>query len=344
MTTFQDKLNSFLEEINELLTKKNKEESTNKLIEFVSDAELVNDYGFVTMVIGNLPTLAGEELIDGDKVIKALAENIQSPEKIKDSFSGLSIFSGFCQTGNLDMVKLFAPKVSNFEEPDKIGCTPVYHACMSGNLAIVKLLHDVYSISLSFKDKYNETLLHAASASGNLELINFLQENKLDPDLKELRHNLNCLSTAAYHANNPDVLKALEDNGASYNTDNSYELSPINLSILMNQYDNVTYFIETGHGDELPYDVSDIKTALSFISVENTEKRNTKEWRETAIKGTFAEYVITKAESAESVLKLITDYEQVKEIARLFNTTPIEFLKYDFDESLKNQIKIAIMI
>jgi ankyrin repeat protein len=330
--------------INEVISKKNKADINDALIIPIKVPEILSNYGFILPVLQNLPSLSEANLVDIELILSAIVDNIIRPELIKDPLTQLSLFSYFCQKGDLSFALRLAEKVGNFNEPDCIGYPAIYHACMSGNLELVKALHELYSIPLTFVDNKGETLLHAATANGNLELVTYLLDMGLDPNKKETRYDLNCLSTAAFNTNNPAILKALKLKGASYNSDNYYNLSPLKLSILRFHFDNVTYFIQQGFEQDLPFATDDIQGAMQYLKIENNEKRGTQEYRLLKIKTSFSEYIITQSKSIETVLIFVKDHEQIHTVALLFNKTPLELLQLDLDSKTRDMIKIAVMI
>lgn len=77
-----------------------------------------------------------------------------------------------CKYGHFNVVKLLCDK---FEIKITTGvCNPIYYACESGNLEIIKYLHQKYSLSTKqFFEKINSPFTQACG-SGNIKLVKYL--------------------------------------------------------------------------------------------------------------------------------------------------------------------------
>uniref|UniRef100_A0A0N4ZX42 Osteoclast-stimulating factor 1 n=1 Tax=Parastrongyloides trichosuri TaxID=131310 RepID=A0A0N4ZX42_PARTI len=86
--------------------------------------------------------------------------------------------------GNLKFVKECLDNGVSPNSLDKSGATPLFWACHSGFVDIVKLLLSLKNIDINNKNKMGDTALHAAAWKGRGEIVELLVEAGADVNLK----------------------------------------------------------------------------------------------------------------------------------------------------------------
>lgn len=102
----------------------------------------------------------------------------------KDSH-GRSALSLACWKGHIGCAKWLCDNF-NFRpsrEQNFYGDTPLHNAAYAGNMTLFAWLHKVGNCELEARNEMHEVPFHVASASGNLEILEYLLENLCDPGL-----------------------------------------------------------------------------------------------------------------------------------------------------------------
>ena len=146
--------------------------------------------------------------------------------------------------GHLDTVKLILSKNA---DPDIIasnGSTAITIAAQNGNLSIVKELVKISTQYKKSKRKFNP--LVEASAGGHVDIVKFLIENGMNPNIKT-SDNMTPF-WAALHKNRLLVLKYLLHHGANYELISTKEtekkINPILFACTNSYFDIVRFFLE----------------------------------------------------------------------------------------------------
>ena len=98
-----------------------------------------------------------------------------STVKDKDKFTLLhyACYNGWFRVTKVLIEKLYDPKAENVD-----GSTPLYFACRSGNLELVKYLINIYNCDPKMSNKTGLVPLHNAALGGHTSIVNYLVEEK----------------------------------------------------------------------------------------------------------------------------------------------------------------------
>ncbi len=82
------------------------------------------------------------------------------------------ISSRACQGGHLEIVKLLLSRGADGSPNTITGIAPLYAACLSGNVELVRLMVHAMPHTINIPSKMdNSTALHVAAGEGNEEIV-----------------------------------------------------------------------------------------------------------------------------------------------------------------------------
>ena len=85
------------------------------------------------------------------------------------------MFPRACQGGHLEVVKLLLKKGADGSPNTFTGITPLYAACLSGNVELVRLMVRAVPQAINLPGKMDKsTALHVAAGEGSEEIIKIL--------------------------------------------------------------------------------------------------------------------------------------------------------------------------
>ena len=120
------------------------------------------------------------------ELVKHLLERCTSNQDIPDVYGDTPLFNA-CRSGNIDIIKqLVTDKYCNSLYVNiRTLETPVHIACRMQRLDIVQVLLDGHKDQVNQQNLFGETILHLACQADAVEIVSFLiQHNYCDPNIK----------------------------------------------------------------------------------------------------------------------------------------------------------------
>ena len=120
------------------------------------------------------------------ELVKCLLERCTSNQDIPDVYGDTPLFNA-CRSGDVGIIKqLLAGKYCNsLYVNTRTQETPVHIACRMGRLDIVQVLLDGHKDQVNQQNLFGETILYLACQADGVEIVNFLiQHNCCDPNIK----------------------------------------------------------------------------------------------------------------------------------------------------------------
>lgn len=114
--------------------------------------------------------------------------------------------------GDLDMVKLFVENGCPVNERTIEGKLPIHYAILAGHRHIVEYLLEVSDVSMFTLDSNQNTFLHYAARTTNVQMIKYFLDEKLDPN--QLNDSFETPLFLAVHFGTKETVKILLEYGA----------------------------------------------------------------------------------------------------------------------------------
>jgi len=269
------------------------------------------------------------------------------PNIVIDDKSGLTIFLYFVKEANELVAGVLIQNGADILKTDKLGLSCAYHAVMGRNLNLITMFSDK-GANLHAVNANNESLLHAACANGDEDIVAFLLAKDLDPNITENRYNLNCLGTAAAFSDSPRVLKMLQDKGAEYTQMGKDNLTPFELALQESHSLSIAYFIDTKQADDNIVDTKNISTLLDSTLFDMPKKGRLSEEEMVELKAkqrikNFALYTIERNLSVDDCINAANSADHMQVICRQFHKTPLDLLDMNLDDEKATLVRIALM-
>jgi ankyrin repeat protein len=137
--------------------------------------------------------------------------------------NGRTVLQHFALSGDLEVVKQLHQKGADIHVTDKRGQTALHEAAKSGNLDVVKWLYEK-GADIHVTDKRGQTALHDAAKSGNLDVVKWLDEKGADIHVIDTDGQTALHYAAEY--GQLDVVQWLCENGADINAADNKGMTP----------------------------------------------------------------------------------------------------------------------
>ncbi|XP_062572963.1 uncharacterized protein LOC134234938 [Saccostrea cucullata] len=99
--------------------------------------------------------------------------------EIRDT-KGWTVLHSACRGGNVEIVSFLIQKGVDLNALSNDGETILHRACLNGKFEVCVYLVDNYPHLLDVKDKFSNTVLHAAAWRSNVQIVKLLIEKKMD--------------------------------------------------------------------------------------------------------------------------------------------------------------------
>ena len=164
-----------------------------------------------------------------------------------------------CKRGHLDMVR-YLINIGCHPAGDYEGTTPLFLACENGHLDIVKYLVMEAKCDPNFISRDSETYLHAATASGSLNIMKFLTDYKCKIQQDFLDKSPLHLAASA------SIFKFLiEVKNCDPEIKDRYKMTPLHYASQKGHIEIVQQLVDTYHCNPLSKDENDF-TPLEYAS------------------------------------------------------------------------------
>ncbi len=141
--------------------------------------------------------------------------------------------------GELDMIKLLVESGAFLNKETQEGRLPIHYAILAGQIDMIDYILKISHQSFDLKDAYGNTLLHHATKTSNVNLIQMLLDKKLDPNaLNDL------FETPIFNAirfGTIDTVKVLLNYDAYLDVKNRRYETPIDTALIFNKHDMIDY-------------------------------------------------------------------------------------------------------
>lgn len=290
------------------------------------------------------------ELLSPDmqqNVISQILAKINNPDVVLDERTGITLFLHSIKENDALLFNHLLTQSPNITVTDVMGYNSAYYAVMGDSLATLKALHQ-QGVDIKATTRNNETLLHAACANGNVDIVEYLLSEQLDPNVIEGLYGLTCLGTASAFSDNPAVIKKLQDYGARFTRSGKNNLTPFELALQENNTLSIAYYIDTNQADDALLDVENIPALLDAALFEKPKTRVSDEEERKVIQSkvrikNFALYTIERNTTLDDCLSHANCSEHIQVICRQFNKTPLDLLDMELDDEQATMVRIALM-
>jgi ankyrin repeat protein len=306
----------------------------------------LSHFSNVINILHAIDTCADFSDIEESSLFESLFNTIPNINELVEPVSQMTPVMFFCQNPNPKLVDVLLENGSDKNAVDILGFGLPYHAVLADSIEVLNVLlsHNISLVNVSGKE---DTLLHAACSNGSTKLIEFLIKNcEVDPNLRSGDLNMNCLSVLAYYSDAPDALLLIDELGADFDSNNELLSNPFELSLLSKNFKNVHYFIKTGRGKPL-FDEKDLGRAVVESSINIDEDSlntgNAKVLIPKIILKNYAKYLISCHKNLDDFIPFIKEVENVQQICKALQITPMELLKKDLSPETARIVKIAFM-
>ncbi|XP_051158715.1 ankyrin-1-like [Leptopilina boulardi] len=201
---------------------------------------------------------------NGNKNIIKLFLNKGVPIDLKTK-TKLSSMHLAAKKGSLSLVKILQNYEANLHISGSMTMeTPLFYAALSGNLKLVKYLHKTKKISNQWLEDY--VALYAASYNGHVEIVLFLLEQGVDPNIC-YRNFLSPLHAAAQRGHKL-IVNLLIEAGALVNNNNNNNslISTPFLAAISNGHEEIALIIQQ-HGANI-----NVKLKSAIFELENNNE------------------------------------------------------------------------
>jgi ankyrin repeat protein len=215
------------------------------LIEAVIDRDIHKVQEYIQLGIdvnvqdyqGNTPVHFASSL-GHKKILKYLIRS-KANVNVKNKFNEIPLHMAI----NLKTVKLLLDNGSFKDIKDKSGETPLFYNVKSESFDVIKeIVKRGGNVNIVNNDKVG--LLHYASSLGNLNLVKFLIESKVNTKSKDSQGDTSLHYACAYGY--PEVVKELIKVGISVNSVNNKKRTPLDLAIKSGSLNSVKILIDNG--------------------------------------------------------------------------------------------------
>ena len=339
--------NQYLEKTFSVVFDKKVEKSEKQKLIFAAIQDL--NLGYFSNAINLLHAIdkcADFSEVEENALFESFFNTIPNINELVEPVSQMTPVMFFCQNPNPKLVDVLLKNGSNKNAVDTLGLGLSYHAVLADSIEVLNVLQS-HNVTLDNASSKEDTLLHAACANGSTKVIEFLIKNcEVDPNSRSGDLNMNCLSVLAYYSDVPDALLLIDELGADFDSNNDLLANPFELSLLAKNFKNVHYFIKTGRGKPL-FDETDLGRAVAESSINIDESSlntdNAKVLIPKIILKNYAKYLISCHKNLDDFIPFIKEVENVQQICKALQITPMELLKKDLSPETSRIVKIAFM-
>lgn len=144
--------------------------------------------------------------------------------------------------GEMDMIKLLIESGAFLNKETQEGKLPIHYAILAGQTDIIDYLLKVSKQTYDLKDNYGHTLLHHATKTSNIKMIEKLLEEGLDPN--QLNDLFETPIFNAIRFGTLDTVKLLLNYDAYVDVKNRRYETPIDIAMIFSKHDILDYLNE----------------------------------------------------------------------------------------------------